>query len=426
MATSGQAATRTSSRNTNATNDKDLINRAEAILAKSMQNKTSISGKSKNDLEAILDELITRLKRPSPTTTTTVTAASTEPATQTKKTGIDQATQTDEPTIVVCQSDINAINKKQDLIIKLLDKTYAQAAAGPQPITQQRQQTPAITERVIKAKKDLAQHDISLTTLEAARTVQETIQDLPPKNIMAALQEAINDANLEGKPQLEGVNKLRRGVIRMRAVTKEGAKAIREANINWDKAYEGIKAYKPKYGIVIHGVPSYSIDLEPGHTDQNDVQDIINKWQDDNANRNNVTIVGVKPLSRKPRSEYARTKHQSIIVFCDDAEAADRCIINGFLIDSQSLKAEKYAPHLQLKQCYKCHEFGHTAYNCAKNDQCGKCADNHPTSHCTSDTLKCANCGGPHEAWHFKCPTRCVAGNIAQDERERQSPFFCT
>jgi hypothetical protein len=188
---------------------------------------------------------------------------------------------------------------------------------------------------------------------------------------MKALQKPSITQNLEGKLQLEDVAKLRRGLIRMRATTKDGAKAIKDANINWGTAYIGIKIYKPKYAIVINGVPVWSTNLEPRYKNKNEYKDTINEWLKENANRNYVTIVD-KPLARKPRSEHIRKKHQSIIIFTEDAKAADRCILNKFLIDSQSFVVEKYTPHLQLKQCYKCQGFGHVASNGDKNEQSGK------------------------------------------------------
>jgi len=69
LPSSSQATTGSS----NATNDKDLIKRAEIILAKSMSNKSSISGKSKEELEAVLEELIKKLKRLPPTSMATTT-----------------------------------------------------------------------------------------------------------------------------------------------------------------------------------------------------------------------------------------------------------------------------------------------------------------------------------------------------------------
>jgi hypothetical protein len=426
MAPSGQDTTRASSRV--AANDNDLFKKAAKAASDLRTNKvTAITDTAKDNIAAIIDELIKKAKRTATTNATNTTTAETETA---KKTSAEAGTQTDEPTITVNQSDVQAIDKKQDLIINLLqrDKTYAEAISGTRPVaTQQRQQTsPMATERINKARKELSQYEISLTTSEAAKDIQERIQSAAHKNIMKALQEAIDEAKLEGNPQLEAVTKLGRGIVRMRVITKDGAKTIREANnINWNTAYAGIQIYKPRYGFVIHGVPVQAINLEPGYENSKEYENTIDEWQKENANRNNVTITCIKALTRrKPRTENIRKKHQSIIVFTDDTEAADRCIGNSFIIESQSLAAEKYAPHLQLKQCYKCHKFGHTAYNCIKKAQCGKCSHDHPTAECTTDDRRCINCGGDHEAWHIKCPERSIAGEKAQDERERQSPFF--
>ena len=43
------------------------------------------------------------------------------------------------------------------------------------------------------------------------------------------------------------------------------------------------------------------------------------------------------------KEQHRPTAHQSIVVFTKDAAGADRCIKLGFFIDSQKLKAEKYA-----------------------------------------------------------------------------------
>ena len=209
----------------------------------------------------------------------------------------------------------------------------------------------------------------------------------------------------------------------MRAITKEQAKAIREANINWNGAYPGISIYRPKYGVVIHGVPARAINFNPGYEETDEYKSTIIEWQAENENRNNVNIASIKPLRQKAGTE--RKKHQSIIIFIDNAEAADRCILNNFLIESQSFRAEKYAPHLWVTQCYKCQNFGHIVKNCDKEEQCGKCSGPHPTAECTSNEHKCANCHGTHTAWHLECPARNIAGERVQASREEQSPLFC-
>jgi hypothetical protein len=362
--------------------------------------------------------LIKKAKQPTTIATMTTTASQVE--------RFEKETQTAQPTIAADETTIRAIDKKQDLIIKLLqkDKTYAQAAAAPRPVMQQ---PPATMERLNKARKERSQTEITLTTSDAPKDTQDSIRLTPHKDITKRFQDIIDDSNLERKPQLENVTKLGRGVLRLRFATKEGTKTIREASINWESAYTGIKIYKPRYGIVIHGVPTRAINLEPGYEETIEYKDTIEEWQRENANRNDITIVGVKPLRKATSAEQPRLRrHQSIVIFTEDAEGADRCIINHFLIDRQSFEPEKYAPHLRVIQCRKCHGFGHMAAKCDKAEQCGKCANNHATAECTSNERKCINCRGNHEAWHFECPSRAIAGEKAQDQREKEPPFFCT
>jgi hypothetical protein len=285
------------------------------------------------------------------------------------------------------------------------------------------QQSTATKQRIEKARKDSAQFETTLTTADAPKSMQDSIKTAPPKDITNRLQEIIDNADLGGKPQLEDVIKLSRGILRMRATTKEGATTIKEGNIDWTEAYPGVKVYKPKYGIVIHGVPTKGMNLDPGYTENADYKDLLNELQSENANRNNIIIDSIKPLRRRG-TERTHKNHQSIIVFTEDAQAADRCIHNRFLIRRESFKVEKYAPHLQITQCYKCYGYRHTANPCTRKEQCGKCAHNHRSTDCTHDELKCVNCGGNHEAWHHECPTRLTEGKRLREEREMSSPFY--
>jgi len=420
LATNNPSATRTSPCNTNEANNDDIIKRARKACA-DLRNKGSLQQKVKDNITTVIENLIEKAKGQPTTNATHVEEASTETA-NLKATTVEAATQTEGPNIAVNETDLNAVDKKMNLVINILtkDKTYTQTVtAAPRPTTQQL--SPA-KERLNKARQDRAQYEINLTMANAPKDTQELIRSSSYKEIIRRFQETIDKAELGGKPKLEDVKKLSRGVIRIQATTKEGAKTIREANINWEEAYTGIKIYKRQCGIVIHGVPVWAINLEPGYEETKEYKDTINDWQRENASRNNITIASIIPLVRK--TKIGKT-HQSIIVTMEDAEAADRCIINHFFIESQSFEAEKYAPQYRLRQCYKCQEFGHTANKCKNNSKCGKCAFNHPTVECSSDEHKCINCGGNHEAWHKECLVRSIVGDKVQEERETNSPFFC-
>ena len=101
------------------------------------------------------------------------------------------------------------------------------------------------------------------------------------------------------------------------------------------------------------------------------------------------------------------TKHASIVIFTYDAEAADKCIRLGLNINYRNYPVEKYAPHLRITQCYKCHKYGHHAQHCRSKLKCGKCSsEEHITSECPSPIAKCLGCNGEHAAWDSTCPAR--------------------
>ena len=322
------------------------------------------------------------------------------------------------------EKDDKAIDKKLDFVINLLTKegprSWAQVAATP-PLMDAKRSTIATEKKqqMEKARKERSQYEVTLTISDAPDTTNEILASTPHKDITERLQRIVDEAALPEKPKLQGVNKLGREMIRVQVRTTEGAKAMKSANIDWNEAYPGMKLYNPKYGIVIHGVPTHAIDL---NTDYSETK---NEWERQNAN-NEIKITSITPL-RKGRERHKPTAHRSIVVFTQDATAADRCIKFGFFIDSQKLKAERYAPHLHINQCYKCHSYGHRSTTCKKKEKCGKCAkDDHPTSQCASDTLRCVNCEGKHEAWHVECPSRSTEGRRLAMLRMETSPFYTT
>ena len=56
-------------------------------------------------------------------------------------------------------------------------------------------------------------------------------------------------------------------------------------------------------------------------------------------------------------------------------------------------------------RCYKCQKFGHTKFNCRKNEVCTKCGQEDHTDHqeCKNEA-KCVNCQGNHASNDKSCP----------------------
>jgi hypothetical protein len=148
----------------------------------------------------------------------------------------------------------------------------------------------------------------SLSTSDASASMNEVITSTPYKDITERLQKTVDKATLPDKPQLQGANKLGRDRVHVQVKTSEGVKAIKDANIDWNQAYTGMKLYKPKYGIVVHGpwamgyrVPMDAINLNANY------HEMKKEWERQNTN-NEIKITSITPL-RKAREQYRPTTH---------------------------------------------------------------------------------------------------------------------
>jgi hypothetical protein len=179
-------------------------------------------------------------------------------------------------------------------------------------------------------------------------------------------------------------------------------------DVDWNIAFHGLAQHKPRYGMVIHTVPTSEIDIT-----EDKIKDTIAQLQEENSSRH-INITKIAPLRWiTQHSKVSPPEYQSIIVFTDNANAANACLSDGFIVNSQIKRAKIYAPQCQISQCFKCHGYGHRATQCKKSAKCGKCGnEDHNSNQCNSEEPKCAQCDGPHAAWHHECPKRMA-------ERER-------
>mgnify|MGYP005983594903 CR=1 FL=1 len=69
----------------------------------------------------------------------------------------------------------------------------------------------------------------------------------------------------------------------------------------------------------------------------------------------------------------------------------------------------------EIKRCFRCSEFNHSAKYCKKNRACPKCSEDHDLKDCSSETLCCMNCvkleksqnvsmDKNHAVWDPRCP----------------------
>ena len=97
-------------------------------------------------------------------------------------------------------------------------------------------------------------------------------------------------------------------------------------------------------------------------------------------------------------------KLRRITVFRDDLRKQTRTFILTF--QSQTLPKYIRVGYYRVAvsqfipnpvRCYKCQKFGHTKFNCRKNEVCNKCGqEDHTDSQQCKNKPKCVNCQGKH------------------------------
>jgi hypothetical protein len=224
-------------------------------------------------------------------------------------------------------------------------------------------------------------------------------------------QKAIDEQSGTGeKPKIQGVRTVGTSAVKLHFRSKEDAAKTRALDIDWSHAYEGLKAHKPQYGIVVHGIATATIESE-------EPNQLIKRWEE----QNDIKITRITPLRRNSKP----AAHKSMIIFTDDAAAANECILRNFFDNSEILKVAKYCPHLHINQCYRCHGFGHRSTECKHEERCGRCGkDDHKTNECNATQPHCVNCGGDHEAWHLQCGKRTEIGKLLHQRRSNTSALF--
>jgi hypothetical protein len=281
-------------------------------------------------------------------------------------------------------------------------KSWAAAVSSPPESNDKQavQQRSKILQKREQERRERAKYEVTLTANDATEEVKWEMSTATEKTITAHCQKAIENADAfktTSKPTLNGCKKLENNSIRLHCESEDKVKQLQ--SINWSAAYEGLKVHKRMYGVVIHGVWKSEINFTM------DNKAIIEKLQYRNSDLPSIVKVG--PLRRRISERMEQADHHSIVVYTNDLAEADKCITYGIYINYRHFNTYRYMPHLQITQCFNCHDYGHKAIHCRRKRKCGKCADEgHDTKECKSKELKCVQCNGKHEAWHHDCPRR--------------------
>jgi hypothetical protein len=289
------------------------------------------------------------------------------------------------------ESDIRQI---KEAILSDKPKTWAQRVASTPTTTttkeDQIKQDRDRKERLEQIRNDKAKKEVIISFQTADENTQKLIETGNPEVIKGKFQEVIDSA-ITPKFQIKEISKTAKYVVKIVCNTEDEATHLRK--FPWEKMVAGTKQLKPTYGIVVHGAPKQDIDLNK----QQEVIDIINFHNQVNPSR-------IIPLIKTPKNPDAPT--QSIVIFFENPEQANKCIEDGVRLNYRRFPAERYIPKSQITQCFKCQGYGHKSIVCTREEKCGKCGQSHNTKACTSEVQKCVHCEGAHPAWHPECPRR--------------------
>lgn len=125
---------------------------------------------------------------------------------------------------------------------------------------------------------------------------------------------------------------------------------------------------KPRFGVVVHRVPTKDFDLDRSKRDG------INKI----AHENNLADKGyqIKDITWLKRKDIPLGHSASLGIWLNTPEAAEFILSNGLLVGQRYIGSVKLY-RVEQKRCRHCQQFGHLAWSYKERVRCGHCAGQH-------------------------------------------------
>jgi hypothetical protein len=231
-----------------------------------------------------------------------------------------------------------------------------------------------------------------------------SIRALSPRSLKAHVDRAIEQSSNEHIDKLKAVsaNQLKSGDLSIKTATTADMEALRQFAEDWEhRIGNGALVRIPTYGILAHGIRTSSMDM-----------DRLTQLRDEllQDNKPFIPTAEIKHIGWLTRSATTKSASSVIIEF-SKAEDANKIIDEGLIWQGEVFQCERYDRQCRLRQCFRCHKYGHIGTQCKATTTCGYCAQEHMTRECPSKNdstmpRKCAACYGDHEAWHSQCTTR--------------------
>jgi hypothetical protein len=232
----------------------------------------------------------------------------------------------------------------------------------------------------------------------------QNVRAMSPRSLKAHVDHAIEQSNNENIDKLKAVsaNQLKSGDLSIKTATTADMEALRQFAGEWEHHLGNNATVRiPTYGILAHGIRTRSMNM-----------DEFDQWREELLQDNKPFIpkAEIKHIDWLTRSAHTKSA-STIVVEFSEAEGANKVIDEGLIWQGEVFQCERYDRQCRLRQCFRCHKYGHIGTQCKAPIVCGYCAQGHATRECPSKDdhaypRKCAACDGIHEAWHSRCPTR--------------------
>lgn len=210
---------------------------------------------------------------------------------------------------------------------------------------------------------------------------------LPTDMANAKIRSALLSADTTKDAQVAGIGTTKTGyVIRFRDA--QSAEMARNDTTWLGELGNETKLVKPRFGIVVHRVPTEDFTL-----DREKKEGIEKIMEENDLAEKGFEIEDIAWLKKKDRPQG---RSASMGIWLNTPEAAESIINNGLLVGQRYIgSVEPY--RVERKRCYHCQRFGHLAWSCEEQVKCGHCPP--------GIKPRCADCNGEHPTGHRRCRT---------------------
>ncbi len=208
-----------------------------------------------------------------------------------------------------------------------------------------------------------------------------------PEEILAAIKPTISAAY--------AVRVLRSGDIEAIVPNQQ----VKDKILSQATGTDNIKILRQDYPVELWGVP-LSLEVASGREANN--QGLIQSIISTSKHIAGLAINKIRwlhaPNTHATRQAAGKTRG-TLIVSLPTQALQHEAVRKGLVINSELFEAQLHDLGTEIRQCFKCSQWGHTQAACGAQARCGECAGPHHTKDCPKARVSCTNCGRAHRAW---------------------------